>query len=64
MEKLNDQEEVETVDKVFVDKNESFVDVDGLQWYSVDVFLKTRENSKIWNDLNFKRKLFSKCYLW
>ena len=62
--KLNEQNEVESVDKVFVDKNESFLDIDNLQWNSVDIYLQSKENAKVWNDLNFRRKLFSRCYLW
>ena len=64
MDKLNDRKEVEAVEKVFVDKNEIFIDADGIQWNSVDIFLKTNEDSKLWNDLNFRRKIFSRCYLW
>ena len=64
IEKLNEQNEVESVDKVFVDKNESFLDIDNLQWNSVDIYLQSKENAKVWNDLNFRRKLFSQCYLW
>ena len=31
---------------------------------SVDIFLKSKEESKVWNDLHFRRKLFSQCHLW
>ena len=64
IEKLNEQDEVEIVDKVFVDKNESFVDVDNLQWNTVDIFLKSKENLQAWKDLHFRKRIFSKCYLW
>ena len=64
IEKLNDQKEVESVEKVYVDKTESFIDVDDLQWNSVDIFLKSKNNTKIWKDLKFRRQIFSKCYLW
>ena len=49
---------------MYVDKNESFIDVNNLQWNSVDIFLKSKQNLKTWQDLSFKRKIFSKCYLW
>ena len=64
IDKLKNQEEVETVDKVYVDKNESFIDVNSLQWNSVDIFLKSRKNLIFWKDLKLRRKIFSKCYLW
>ena len=55
---------VESVEKVYVDKTESFIDVDDIQWNSVDKFLKSKNNAKIWKDLKFRRQIFSKCYLW
>ena len=64
IDKLNNLKEIESVDKVYVDKNESFIDVNNLQWNSVDIFLKSKQNLKTWQDLSFKRKIFSKCYLW
>ena len=42
IEKLCKQKEVEKVDKVFVDKMESFMDVDNVRWNSIDVFLTTK----------------------
>ena len=64
MEKLNQLKEVESVDKVYVDKDESFYDVDNLKWNSVDIYLKSNENLNVWSDLYFRRKIFSQCYLW
>ena len=40
------------------------MDVDNLRWYSVDILLSSEENEKVWKDLNFRKKIFSKCYLW
>ena len=48
IDKLNNQREVESVDKVYVDKNESFIDVNNLQWNSVDIFLKSKQKLKTW----------------
>ena len=54
---LNAQKEVETVQTVYVDKNEAFVDVDHLRWNSVDILLSSEENEKVWKDLNFFKML-------
>ena len=64
IEKLCKQKEVEKVDKVFVDKMESFMDVDNVRWNSIDVFLTTKEKQKVWKDSNFRQNIFSKCFLW
>ena len=64
IQKLNTQKEVENVDKVYVDKNEAFTDINNLNGNSVNIFLSTKEDSKLWNYISFRRKLFSKCYLW
>ena len=62
MEKLNDQREVLKVEKVYVDKHDTFIDIDNLRWNSVDIVLSTKENEKVWKDKNFMRNLFSKCF--
>ena len=62
--KLNEQKEVSKVEKVYVNKNDTFIDIDNLRWNSVDIVLSTTENEKVWNDKNFRRKLFSNCFLW
>ena len=64
IEKLCKQKEVEKVDKVFVDKMESFMDVDNVRWNSIDVFLTTKEKQKVWKDSNFRQNIFPKCFLW
>ena len=64
MEKLNEQKEVSKVEKVYVNKNDTFIDIDNLRWNSVDIVLSTTENEKVWKDKNFRRKLFSNCFLW
>ena len=51
---LNAQKEVEKVKTVHVDKNEAFVDVDN----SVDILLSSKENEKVWKDLNFRKNIF------
>ena len=64
MEKLNEQKEVSKVEQVYVNKNDTFIDIDNLRWNSVDIVLSTTENEKVWKDKNFRRKLFSNCFLW
>ena len=64
MEKLNEQKEVVKVEKVYVDKNDTFIDKDNLRWNSVDIVLSTKENENDWKDKKFRRNIFSKCFLW
>ena len=64
IEKLSKQNGVEKVDKVFVDKNETFLDIDNLRWNSTDIVLSTSENVKVWEDNKFRKQIFSKCLLW
>ena len=61
---LGKQNEVEEVIKVFVDKSETFFDVDNVRWNNVDIFFKTKEKTDTWNNSKFKRRFFSKCKLW
>ena len=58
------QKEVEEVLKVFVDKSETFFDVDNVRWNNVDIFFKTKENTDTWNISKFKKRIFSKCKFW
>ena len=64
IESLSTHKEVEKVDKVFVDKNETFVDIDNLRWNSVDIFLSTNEKVEVWQNKKFRKQIFSKCKLW
>ena len=64
MEKLNEQEEVENVLKCYVDKFETFIDINNVIWNSVDIFLTTKKESKLWKENSFRKQIFSKCYLW
>ena len=54
------------VEKVFVDQNEEFIDVDDLRWNSVDIFSQvlSMETDKFGKDLNLRRIFFSNCFLW
>ena len=38
LEKLDEMEEIDKVLKVYVDKSESFMDVDNVRWNSADIF--------------------------
>ena len=64
IEKLKDQKEVIEVSKVFVSKVETHQDVDNLRWNKVDIFLKSNKKFKLWEEVNFRKNIFSKCYLW
>ena len=46
MEKLNDQYEVEDVEKAFISKVESYSDVDSLFWNKADIPLKSKRDIK------------------
>ena len=63
-ENLSALEEVEKVDKVYVDKNDTFVDIHNLRWNSIDIVLSTKKNVKDWKDISFRKRIFSKCFLW
>ena len=64
IENLSAQKEVENVDKVYVDKNETFIDIDNLRWNSIDIILSTSEKVNVWKDIHFRKRIFSKCKLW
>ena len=64
MEKLNEQEEVENVLKCYVDKFETFIDINNVIWNSVDIFLTTKKESKLWKENGFRKQILSKSYLW
>ena len=64
IEKLNKQEDVEEVLKVFVSKVESYIDVNNLKWNKADITLNSKKEHKCWQQSNFRRQIFSKCYLW
>ena len=64
IEKLSEQDGVEKVLKVYVNKNEVFMDVDNVVWNSADIFLKTKKKADLWKRKTFINNIFSKCYLW
>ena len=64
IDKLSAQKEVIKVNTVYVDKSEAFIDENNLKWNSVDISLSSKENVKVWKDLNFRKNIFSKCFLW
>ena len=51
-------EEIDEVLKVYVDKSESFMDVDNVRSNSVDIFRNTRKDVKKWEDSNFRKHIF------
>ena len=63
IDKLSAQKEVNKVNTVYVDKSEAFIDKNNLKWNSVDISLSSKENVKVWKDLNFRKNIFSKCFL-
>ena len=64
IEKLEEQDEVEKVLKVFINKNDAFVDDNDLKWHSVDVTLSSKHNTAQWKEAKFRKKIFQKCWLY
>ena len=64
MDNLNEQSEVENVKTVYVSKDDSYIDKDGLRWNTIDIVLTTKVKEIMWKDKNFKQSVFSKSYLW
>ena len=64
IENLSAMDEVEKVEKVYVDKNETFKGIYNLRWNSTDIVFSTKENMMNWKDINFRKRIFSKCFLW
>ena len=53
------------VNEAYVNKSDTFIDEDNLQWHSVDILLTYTNNySTMWEESNFRRQIFQKCYLW
>ena len=40
------------------------MDVDNVRWNTADIFLTTLEDPTFWKENNFRRTIFSKCFLW
>ena len=47
IEKLSEQDGVEKVVKVYVNKNEVLMDVDNVVWNSADIFLETKKKADL-----------------
>ena len=62
MKKLEENEEVEKVTKVYVHKSDTFIDEDNLKWHTVDVTLTSAHNSKV-DRYIFQKTYFSKLLL-
>ena len=45
-------------------KCDTFFDKDNLRWNTIDIVLTTKKSESSWKDKNFKRSIFSKCYMW
>ena len=63
IEKLEEQNEVEKVLKVYVDKFERFVDTNNILWRTIDIYLTTSEKAHCWKDSKFVKNIFQNCYL-
>ena len=57
-------EDVDKVLKVYVNKFDTNMDINNIRWNSVDIFLTTKKGCKHWKESEFKKHIFSKCYLW
>ena len=64
IERLDKQKEVLKVEKVFMDKLETFFDVDNVRWSNIDIFITSNEKADAWKDSKFLQIIFSKCFLW
>ena len=64
IEQLGTQKEVVKVEKVFINKSETFFDVDNVRWNNCDIFLTTKEKAETWKNSKFRQNIFSKCFLW
>ena len=40
------------------------MDEDNIRWNSVDIFLNTTEDVEKWEDTKFRKRIFSRCFLW
>ena len=60
IEKLSEQDDVEKVLKVFVNKNESLWDINNFICNSVDIVLSTKQSVNVWEKKMFKKNIFSK----
>ena len=58
MEKLNEQNEVEQVLKAYVNKNETFMDINNVIWNSVDIVLSTKKAANLWENKKFSFLFF------
>ena len=63
IDKLNAQDEVDKVLKVYVDKNETFVDVDNVFWNSADVILAIKSKTSDRKKQSFIKNIFARSYL-
>ena len=54
IEKINEQ-----VEKVYVNKTDTVMDVDNLRWDCVDIFLNSNGGSKKWKESKFRKNIFS-----
>ena len=48
MDNLNEQSEVENVKIVYVRKDNSYIDKDGLRWNTIDIVLTTKVKEIMW----------------
>ena len=60
LDKLGATDEVQDILKVHVNKFESFLNVDDLRWNSVDIFVKSKEDAKAWEEKSFRKNIFFK----
>ena len=64
MDNLNEQREVKNVKTVYVSKDDSYIDKDGLRWNTIDIVITTEAREIMWKDKKFRKSVFSKSYLW
>ena len=44
--------------KTYVDKNETFIDIDNLKWNSTDIILSSSEKVNVLKDVKFRMQIF------
>ena len=64
IEKLLEQDEVDKVLKLYIDKMVTYVDVHNVYWNAADLIISTNKKANLWEETKSKKNIYSKCYLW
>ena len=61
--KLEEQEEIDKILKMFVNDYETYVDKYNVHWKVTNIILRTKLHSDLWSEDKFRKHIFQKCYL-